>query len=88
MTSEMPAKGIHQETLQNSRTEASNEFEVLEDDDEFEEFEDEEWTLQNEDGAVEEQEWEEDWDDEAADDDFIIQLRTELKNQGVLKEES
>ncbi|GJD10170.1 hypothetical protein Gasu2_43780 [Galdieria sulphuraria] len=84
----MPAKGIHQETLQNSRTEASNEFEVLEDDDEFEEFEDEEWTLQNEDGAVEEQEWEEDWDDEAADDDFIIQLRTELKNQGVLKEES
>lgn len=46
------------------------------------------WTLQNEQGEAEEQEWEEDWDDEAADDDFIIQLRTELRNQGVLKEAS
>ncbi|GJQ13950.1 hypothetical protein GpartN1_g5741.t1 [Galdieria partita] len=88
MTSEIPPKEMHQETSQNTTTETGNEVEVLEDDDEFEEFDDEEWTLQNEEGAVEEQEWEEDWDDEAADDEFIVQLRTELRNQGVLKEES
>jgi hypothetical protein len=47
----------------------------LEEDDEFEEFEDQDWQVQPE---QEQQDWKNDWDDEMTDADFITQLRQEL----------
>mmetsp|Transcript_3335 Transcript_3335/g.10241 ORF Transcript_3335/g.10241 Transcript_3335/m.10241 type:complete len:91 (+) Transcript_3335:239-511(+) len=49
----------------------------LECDDEFEEFEEEEWTRENEEKEDVAQ-WEDDWDDTEAD-DFKTHLREELK---------
>lgn len=52
--------------------------EVLEEDDEFEEFAEANW-----DEAAEDQEdlqqWQDDWDDDDMDDDFCNQLRAELE---------
>jgi len=53
------------------------EVSVLEEDDEFEEFEDEVWGTSQEEDEHEEQ-WADDWDDEQVDDDFSNQLRAEL----------
>lgn len=50
----------------------------LEEDDEFEEFDTEEWSEQQEDPNVEKL-WEEDWDDDQISDDFTKQLQAELK---------
>jgi 26 proteasome complex subunit DSS1 len=52
-------------------------LEVLEEDDEFEEFEDD-WDPKDED-QTDEKQWEDDWDDEDVDDDFSKQLRSELE---------
>jgi len=50
----------------------------LECDDEFEEFGNEEWGAEEED-AEDVKQWEEDWDDTDANDDFTRQLRAELQ---------
>jgi 26 proteasome complex subunit DSS1 len=51
--------------------------EIVEEDDEFEEFEDEGWMDRTEE-AEEKQYWAEDWDNDDLDDNFAMQLRTEL----------
>ena len=50
----------------------------LEEDDEFEEFENDEWDAAEEETADIEQ-WENDWDDDDLTDDFSKQLRAELE---------
>eukprot|EP00727_Mastigamoeba_balamuthi_P002099 m51a1_g11887 hypothetical protein (75) ;mRNA; r:590070-590448 len=55
---------------------APSELEVLDEDDEFEEFETE-WAEKDED-EEDKQQWEDDWDDQEAD-DFSRQLRAELQ---------
>ncbi|XP_062209431.1 protein DELETION OF SUV3 SUPPRESSOR 1(I)-like [Phragmites australis] len=59
-------------------TEAAK-MDLLEDDDEFEEFEiDQEWD-DKEEGNEAVQQWEDDWDDDDVNDDFSLQLRKELE---------
>ncbi|XP_062196291.1 protein DELETION OF SUV3 SUPPRESSOR 1(I)-like [Phragmites australis] len=54
-------------------------MDLLEDDDEFEEFEiDQEWD-EKEHGNETVQQWEDDWDDDDVNDDFSLQLRKELE---------
>jgi len=53
-------------------------LEILEEDDEFEEFEDE-WDQKESLTEEEKQEWEDDWDDVDIDDDFSAALRAELQ---------
>jgi len=50
---------------------------MLEEDDEFEEFEAESWDLTAED-AEDQQLWQDDWDEDDAKNDFTQQLRAEL----------
>jgi len=55
----------------------------FEEDDEFEEFEEDDWPVTDE--ATKEDEWDEDWDDDLVEGDFVTQLRQELQatsNQG------
>jgi 26 proteasome complex subunit DSS1 len=52
-------------------------FEVLEEDDEFEEFAVENWPASAEVGD-DKHDWEDNWDDEDPSDDFVRQLREEL----------
>ncbi|KAJ8619967.1 hypothetical protein MRB53_028496 [Persea americana] len=53
---------------------------LLEDDDEFEEFEiNEEWD-DKEEGKEALQQWEDDWDDDDVNDDFSLQLKKELES--------
>ena len=53
--------------------------EVLEEDDEFEEFELQEWN-NNSNDSVDANLWKNDWDDDdGADDEFVKHLRAELK---------
>ena len=52
--------------------------ELLEDDDEFQEFDEEDWTPKAQ-GDKEEKNWTDDWDDDLADENFISHLREELK---------
>ncbi|CAO2173829.1 unnamed protein product [Urochloa humidicola] len=55
-------------------------MDLLEDDDEFEEFEiDQEWD-EKEEGNEALQQWEDDWDDDDVNDDFSLQLRKELES--------
>ncbi|WVZ71361.1 hypothetical protein U9M48_019954 [Paspalum notatum var. saurae] len=55
-------------------------MDLLEDDDEFEEFEiDQEWD-DKEEGNEALQQWEDDWDDDDVNDDFSLQLRNELES--------
>ncbi|KAJ4850898.1 hypothetical protein Tsubulata_035643 [Turnera subulata] len=55
-------------------------MDLLDDDDEFEEFDiNKEWVDKGEDKEVGKQ-WEDDWDDDDATDDFSLQLRKELEN--------
>ena len=66
------------ETAKNDAAEATK-MDLLEDDDEFEEFEvDQEWD-DEEDGNEVVQQWEDDWDDDDVNDDFSLQLRKELE---------
>lgn len=59
---------------------------LLEEDDEFEEFPAEKWESKDEDPA-DVNVWEDNWDDDTVEDDFSIQLRSELENQGVKMEQ-
>jgi len=52
--------------------------EIVEEDDEFEEFEDEGWMDRKEE-PEEKKYWADDWDNDDIDEDFAAQLRTELK---------
>ncbi|KAG8458221.1 hypothetical protein KFE25_001513 [Diacronema lutheri] len=52
-------------------------LDMLEEDDEFEEFEAESWDLTAED-AEDQQLWQDDWDEDDAKNDFTQQLRAEL----------
>ncbi|XP_003567615.1 protein DELETION OF SUV3 SUPPRESSOR 1(I) [Brachypodium distachyon] len=66
-------------TPKNDAAEAAK-MDLLEDDDEFEEFEvDQEWD-DKEDGDEAVQQWENDWDDDDVNDDFSLQLRKELES--------
>ncbi len=53
---------------------------LVEDDDDFEEFEDSDWQDAPEE-QIDVKQWLEDWDDEDADDEFTEQLRAEIKIQ-------
>nr|ACG45903.1 deleted in split hand/splt foot protein 1 [Zea mays] len=65
-------------TPADAKTEAAK-MDLLEDDDEFEEFEiDQEWD-EKEEGNEAVQQWEDDWDDDDVNDDFSLQLRKELE---------
>merc|ERR1712095_90393 len=55
---------------------------LLEEDDEFEEFPADEWDSKQED-QTDVNVWEDNWDDDAIEDDFSVQLRSELENQGM-----
>lgn len=50
---------------------------MLEEDDEFEEFETETWEVAAED-AEDQQLWQDDWDEDETENDFTQQLRAEL----------
>lgn len=53
---------------------------VTEEDDEFEEFEDADWSAQAEERDAQlKQQWQDDWDVDDADDEFCNQLRQELQ---------
>ena len=52
-------------------------LDLLEEDDEFEEFPQESWPVPGPKEA--EQLWENDWEDDAKDEAFVIQLRTEVQ---------
>ena len=54
---------------------------LLEEDDDFEEFPSEKWD-KNEEDTTDVNVWEANWDDDNVEDDFSIQLRSELKVQG------
>ncbi|EWM23966.1 hypothetical protein Naga_100027g21 [Nannochloropsis gaditana] len=56
-------------------------LDVLEEDDEFEEFADPDWDAVV-DEAQDEQQWQDDWDDDKADDEFSKHLRQELEKHG------
>lgn len=61
-----------------SQPPTNSEVDILEEDDEFEEFETQNWGAEEED-KEDEREWEEGWEDEDVDDDFANQLRAELQ---------
>ncbi|KAL3836936.1 hypothetical protein ACJMK2_022342 [Sinanodonta woodiana] len=54
---------------------------LLEEDDEFEEFPADDWEGEDED-KEDTNVWEDNWDDDNIEDDFSVQLRSELENQG------
>merc|ERR1712018_690439 len=58
---------------------------LLDEDDEFEEFPAKEWDAKQED-QTDVNVWEDNWDDDAVEDDFSVQLRSELENQGMKME--
>merc|ERR1712066_985118 len=60
---------------------------LLEEDDEFEEFPAEDWTNREEDPS-DVNVWEDNWDDDNVEDDFSVQLKSELESQGVAMEQS
>ncbi|AQK89330.1 protein DELETION OF SUV3 SUPPRESSOR 1(I)-like isoform X1 [Zea mays] len=71
-------------TPADAKTEAAK-MDLLEDDDEFEEFEiDQEWD-EKEEGNEAVQQWEDDWDDDDVNDDFSLQLRKELEGSNAQK---
>jgi 26 proteasome complex subunit DSS1 len=55
---------------------------LLEEDDEFEEFETEDWNENEKDVESEPNLWEDNWDDDNVEDDFTLQLRAELEKRG------
>jgi len=58
------------------------EVDALEEDDEFEEFEQQEWTLEERD-AEDTTMWQDGWEDDEDEDDFTQHLRTELQKTDV-----
>ena len=64
-------------TLPSTTTTNKVELGLLEEDDEFEEFETEDWNEIDKDGETEKEMnlWEDNWDDDNIEDDFTMQLR-------------
>ena len=60
-------------------------IDLLEEDDEFEEFPTDDWDIRKEDQA-DINVWEENWDDENTDSEFAKHLRSELESQGKIQE--
>ena len=60
-------------------------IDLLEEDDEFEEFPTEDWDIRKED-QTDIQMWEDCWDDDNTDSDFANHLRSELESQGNIQE--
>jgi hypothetical protein len=63
--------------LQKKETEGTKVYEIVEEDDEFEEFEDEGWMDRKEE-AEEKHYWADDWDNDDVNEEFASQLRQEL----------
>eukprot|EP00602_Paraphysomonas_sp_CaronLab_P001159 CAMPEP_0185018116 /NCGR_PEP_ID=MMETSP1103-20130426/951_1 /TAXON_ID=36769 /ORGANISM="Paraphysomonas bandaiensis, Strain Caron Lab Isolate" /LENGTH=67 /DNA_ID=CAMNT_0027547829 /DNA_START=60 /DNA_END=263 /DNA_ORIENTATION=+ len=61
-----------------STTEKENVLDILEEDDEFEEFENSNW--EDATGADDGQLWQDDWDDVDTNDDFTEQLRQQFES--------
>eukprot|EP00475_Leptophrys_vorax_P046385 TRINITY_DN993_c0_g1_i1.p2 TRINITY_DN993_c0_g1~~TRINITY_DN993_c0_g1_i1.p2 ORF type:complete len:107 (+),score=38.61 TRINITY_DN993_c0_g1_i1:29-349(+) len=71
----------HTETAAQQAAKALTELDLLEEDDEFEEFPQETWELPDE--AAGKNLWEDNWDDDDVDEQFLLHLRAELaKNDG------
>lgn len=67
----------------NQPQDQKTELGLLEEDDEFEEFEAEDWNESaKESEETEKNLWEDNWDDDNIEDDFTIQLRNELEKRG------
>ena len=66
---------------QNEADKNSVDLGLLEEDDDFEEFPSEKWDKTEEDNT-DVNVWEANWDDDNVEDDFSVQLRTELGSQG------
>lgn len=62
-----------------------DQVDLLEEDDEFEEFPAESWTSKDQD-AEDDALWEDNWDDETQDDEFTNKLRAELQQQSAMKD--
>merc|ERR1711973_19032 len=73
------------EAVDSKKKMAAVDLGLLEEDDEFEEFPAEEWDRKDED-STDVNVWEDNWDDDTVEDDFSVQLRGELQNQGVKME--
>ncbi|RNA45020.1 26S proteasome complex subunit DSS1 [Brachionus plicatilis] len=70
-------------TATNQPQSQKTELGLLEEDDEFEEFEAEDWNESaKETEDAEANLWEDNWDDDNIEDDFTIQLRNELEKRG------
>ena len=61
-------------------------LDMLEEDDEFEEFPADDWDIRQEDQR-DIQVWEDSWDDDNTDSDFAKSLRSELESQGNIQEQ-
>jgi len=61
-------------------------LDLLEEDDEFEEFPTDDWDIRQED-QTDIQVWEDSWDDDNTDSDFARTLRSELESQGNIQEQ-
>lgn len=61
-------------------------LDMLEEDDEFEEFPADDWDIRQED-QTDIQVWEDSWDDDNTDSDFARTLRSELESQGNIQEQ-
>jgi len=75
---------LQQKEQQREKKTTRKELVDLECDDEFEEFNEEEWTRENEEKEDVAQ-WENDWDDTEETDDFKTHLREELKKNAIRK---
>lgn len=75
---------LQQKEQQREKKTTKKELLDLECDDEFEEFNEEEWTRENEEKEDVAQ-WENDWDDTEETDDFKTHLREELKKNAIRK---
>jgi len=75
---------LQQKEQQREKKTTKKELVDLECDDEFEEFNEEEWTRENEEKEDVAQ-WENDWDDTEETDDFKTHLREELKKNAIRK---
>nr|QBM06237.1 26s proteasome complex subunit DSS1 [Brachionus koreanus] len=78
----MSAQPTNTTTINQAQTQKT-ELGLLEEDDEFEEFEAEDWNeAAKESEDTEANLWEDNWDDDNIEDDFTIQLRNELEKRG------
>lgn len=67
-----------------SEIKKKEQLDLLQEDDEFEEFETDDWDIRKED-QTDIKVWEDNWDDDNVDSDFAKHLRQELENQGLVE---